>query len=539
MDTKVIIVGGGPCGLMSSLLLSRYGVPNILLEKHPGTSFHPKAMGVTRRTSEIFHQQGLLKEMEKGSLPHDFSTLQLWSKGLSGEILGRAELEPDPEGITPCPRLHCPQTHSEQVLLEAVRGEKHSDIRFDCRMNDFRQSEECVEVGYMDRKNKKSHTITAEWLIAADGAASPIRRELKIETKGPGDRGHFLNVFFRADFTPYLKDRKSILYSMLGEDFAEFFVAVNGSDLWLMHHFLQPGEDPAEYDDQKFKEIIRHAVQVDVDVEVISVSPWVMSPKVAEKWRSGRIFLTGDASARLSPAGGLGMNTGLQSVQNLAWKLASVVHGLAGEKILDTYQQERMSVIGFTFEHSEGNADEVFNIIANALSGNWESAKEKIAHSRRKGSGLGLDLGLTYPAGVLVEDGTEPPQVTDRANDYVPVARPGHRAPYLKVEACPGCDSTLDWFGKGFVLVAGNQGEGWKDASATLAAFMSEGLPLHAYQLGVDFNTDSATFQKIYGIGETGAVLVRPDGYVAARWQESSGQEPELLLSTLQVLAMR
>jgi putative polyketide hydroxylase len=125
--------------------------------------------------------------------------------------------------------------------------------------------------------------------------------------------GHFLNVMFRADYGPHLRERPAILYQTLSSDYFEFFVAINGENLWLMHHFLQPSEGPEDFPAERLQALIRDASGLPaVSVEILSVMPWVMSPKVARRYRSGRVFLVGDAAARLSPAGGLGLNTGLQ-----------------------------------------------------------------------------------------------------------------------------------------------------------------------------------------------------------------------------------
>ena len=157
--------------------------------------------------------------------------------------------------------------------------------------------------------------------------------------------------------------------------------------------------------------------------------PWVMSPKVAMRFRLGRVLLVGDAAARLSPAGGLGLNTGLQSAHNLAWKLAAVVRGEASDLLLDSYETERHGAALQTMENTNENASEVFAIVQAGLRGEWDRVRELVAHNRRAGAGLGQDLGIVYESGAIVSDGTMPPKVSDRINDYVPSACPGCRRP--------------------------------------------------------------------------------------------------------------
>jgi len=529
MDTQVAIIGGGPCGLLSSLLLARSGIRNVVFEKHPDISFHPKAMGTTRRTAEIYRQLGVLDRMREKDLPSEIETVQIWLRSFAGEELGRSPLVEVDKALTPCGRIHCPQPHTEAVLKEAVEREELSEIRFHTRVESFEDSGDGVTVSYKDQSSEDIRNLRAEWVIAADGAASPVREKLGIETRGPGDRGHFLNVYFRANYGEHLRGRDSVLYSLLGDEAFEFFVAVNGRDEWLMHHFLQEGESAEDYSPEAFQEIIRAVSGLpDEPVEVISVSPWVMSPKVATRWRAGRIFLTGDAAARLSPAGGLGMNTGLQSAFNLAWKLALVLKGQAAESLLDTYERERLGVVKFIFENAEGNADEVFEIVGAAMTGHWDVAREKIRNSRRGGSGAGVDLGLAYgEGGALVPDDTDAPSPADPVNDYVPTARPGHRAPHLAIQGENGESSTLDLFGKNFVLLCGPDGGFRREAVAAATDGRAKPPRPDVAVAGETFRTDIDAFLDLYGISSEGAVLVRPDGYVAARWPDGKEDQPD------------
>ena len=223
-----------------------------------------------------------------------------------------------------------------------------------------------------------------------------------------------------------------------------------------MHHFLQPGEKPEDYSKERFEQIIRHVSGLPEEpVEVISMRPWVMSPKVAMRFRLGRVLLVGDAAARLSPAGGLGLNTGLQSAHNLAWKLAAVVRGEASELLLDSYETERHGAALQTMENTNENAGEVFAIVEAGLRGEWDRVRELVAHNRRAGAGLGQDLGIVYERGAFVSDGTMPPKVADRINDYVPSACPGCRAPHVWILRNEGTRSILDLFEGTMVLLAG------------------------------------------------------------------------------------
>ncbi len=535
METQVAIIGGGPCGLLTGLLLARLGVRCTVLEKHPDISFHPKATGITRRTGEIYRQLGLHEQMQAGDFKEPVDALSIWSKGLAGEILGTVRVPPDPPGLTPCQRSHCPQPHTEAVLRGALEKEPLAEVRYHARMIGFREDGKGVEIDYTELDSGNDITLRAQWLVAADGAESPARARLGIGTAGPGDLGRFLNIYFRASYGSYLEGRRAVLHQSLQEDSFGFFVAVNGADLWLMHHFLQEGEEPEDYSESQLREMVIAASGLPkVPVELIHVSPWVMSPKVATELRKGRCFLTGDAAARLSPSGGLGMNTGMASAHNLAWKLAAVVHGQARQGLLDTYAVERIPAAQATFSTSLGNSEEVGKIVEAGLTGHWDQARELIGHSRRAGTGLGLDLGFAYVTGALVPDHTEVPAPEEPVNDYVPSARPGCRAPHLEITVDGKTASTLDFFGRGFCLLCGEEGENWLAAWEKNVAEIGPGLAFDVKVQGKDF--DGGAFTELYGISPKGAVLVRPDGYVAARWHDC---EPESLTPALrQVLCL-
>lgn len=515
---QVAVIGAGPCGLITSLLLARFGVPALLVEKHRGISRHPKAMGITRRTAEIYRQLGLLEAMRAGAMARPADYLSLWSRdGLTGELLGGVPFAAEREAFSPCHPFHCPQTHTEAVLLEAVRGEALIDCRFSTTMTAFQQEDGGVTLS-LEGAEGGTASLTVPYLVAADGDRSGIREQLGITRHGPGTMGRFLSVYFRAAYGERLRGRLGLLMNTLGADFFAAFVAVNGDDLWLMHHVLGPGETPQDYSPEQLAALVQRASGMpELAVEVLSVSPWSMTPSVAECWRQGRVLLVGDAAARVSPAGGLGMNNGIQSAHNLAWKLAAVLQGRAADSLLDSYQEERLAAARFTFENSQGNAQELFAIVQAGLGGDWDGARQMIASSRRAGSGYGQDFGIVYASGAIEPDGTAPQWPADQLNDYIPQARPGHRAPHCWLQRDGERISSLDLFGREPVLLCAAQAATgapapWRARWSEAAAVLREGVDFSDLQ-----PAGAPGWQELYGIGPGGAVLVRPDGYVAAR----------------------
>ncbi len=277
----------------------------------------------------------------------------------------------------------------------------------------------------------------------------------------------------------------------------------------------------AVFDEDDCRRWVRAAVGVpNLGVEVRSIGRWQMNATVADRFVQERVVLCGDAAHQFPPTGGLGVNTGLQGMHNAMWKLALCVKGLAAWSLLETYDTERRGPSERTTAQSLHNHQQVQKL-AGALYSGADSGLDVdaiLVATRRYGNHLGVEFGTVYASSAIIPDGTTTPVVADDYSDYEPSATPGCRAPHVWLGRS-ACVSTLDLFGNGFTILTGRDGTAWKTAS--LAAAAQFGVAVGCYVIGdPGLDDQHNSFLDAYGITSTGAVLVRPDGYIA--WRTSA-----------------
>ena len=391
-----------------------------------------------------------------------------------------------------------------------------SELRFGHEVVRVDAHDDRVVVDVHEPASGRRYRAEAEYLLAADGAASGIREQLAIALDGPRGLGHFVNVYFRADLDRWVAARPALLFWVASGDVRGVFQPLDARGRWLCQIAYDGSPSTLEgFTAERCIAWIRAAVgDSDATPEILSIGNWTLNGVVARELVRGRVLLVGDAAHQLPPIGGFGVNTGIQGVHNLVWKLALVRAGVAGPALLSTYEAERRAVARYNVERSLENARMVQQINA-AAEGRSLSPKAAVAASRRYGNFLGMELGFRYESAAIIPDGSEPDRVSDEVIDYVPSARPGKRAPHAWIERDGEWLSTLDLFGPQFTVVAGRDGRSWIEAAAAARARL--GVPLVAYASGADFADASGRFEERYGIGDAGAVLVRPDGHVAFR----------------------
>jgi len=542
----VAIVGGGPVGLVAALELARYGIRSLLVERHESTTWHPKARNLNTRTMEISRGWGdaVHDALVDINLPRAWTSQIIYTRTLASEELGRmptAGFSGPGRDISPEVPLLSSQDVFEPIFRKGAETTGMADLRFGheagrVRRGD-RQDDDRVVIEVAERASGKRYEIEAEFLLAADGAASGVREQLGIELDGPRGLGHFVNVYFRADLDPWVAHRPALLFWVSNGPVRGVFQPLDARGRWLCQ--IAYDGTPATFESYtagKCTEWIRAAVgDPSATPEILSIGSWTLNGVVAQRFRRGRVLLIGDAAAQLPPIGGFGVNTGIQSLHNVVWKLALVRATVAGPALLDTYETERRAVARYNVERSLENSRMVERINAAARGETQQtlSPREAVAASRRYGNFLGMELGYHYESAAIVPDDSAADRVDDEVIDYVPSARPGKRAPHAWITRAGRRDSTLDLFGPHFTLLAGSEsrgGEAAREVSRRLP-----GVPLVTHQLGADFADVEGRFAERYGIDPAGAVLVRPDGHVGFR----GSSRPEELESALRRMLAR
>ncbi|MGW7201882.1 FAD-dependent oxidoreductase [Streptomyces sp. NPDC054837] len=527
-QVPVLIVGGSLVGLSTSLFLGRLGVRHTLVERHAGTSIHPRGRGNNVRTMELFRTAGIEPGIREAAATLDDNHGILQTPTLVGDAGEWLFKEIDAGGalarFSPSSWCLCSQNDLEPVLFEHAER-LGGDLRYGTELLSFDSDPSGVTAVVKSRDTGEHTTIRADYLVAADGPRSPVREQLGIAQSGPGDLFSNVSITFRSRrLADVVGDRRFIVCYLTDPEADGALLPVDNHENWVFHAPWHPerGETLEEFTDERCAEHIRRAVGVaDLDVQVTGKAPWNAAQRVARSYRAGRVFLAGDSAHEMSPTGAFGSNTGIQDAHNLAWKLAAVLGGWAEEGLLDTYDAERRPVAEATS--------------ARAAARSVEHSHPGFAPPPGMGGGgggggpqrgiLNVVLGYRYPQGAVV--GTDPaaPVVPER---FDLSGEPGSRAPHLAVRHQGELISTLDLYERSFVLLSdADDPSGWHEAAIRLAEEMS--VPLASYRVGSASDAEltpegDTDWSAVHGTARGGAVLVRPDGFVAWR---SAGPDPD------------
>jgi 2,4-dichlorophenol 6-monooxygenase len=567
VEVPVLIVGGGGAGLTASMLLSQLGVESLLVSAWPSTSILPKAHVLSPRTMEIFCDVGVADEIYAKGTPAQNMQAAAWYAGLAGphdgygreigrlEAWGGGYTDPDYIAASACRTANLPQIRLEPILRKRAETLAGSDkVRFNHEMLSFTQHADGVIAQVLDKHTGDTHEVRCRYLLGCDGGRT-VGKLLGIQMEGVRDVMNMVSVHMTADLSRWARDPEVLIRWLVNPDFGGMWASGvlvpmgpdhwgPNSEEWVFH--LQYAVDDADALDQaKVLERMRATLGVpDLTPEVHNISHWILEALVAERFRDGRVFLLGDAAHRHPPTGGLGLNSAVQDAHNLCWKVAAVLDGAASEALLDSYELERRPVDANNADRAMKNAlnhvtvEQAIGLSPQASAAqNWDQltpiwrdvagAAEKrhrintaIAAQTMEFRHHRVDFGYNYPEGAIVDDDQTPhAEPLESIRLYQPSTRPGHPLPHAFVEYAGRRTSTAELVGAGrFLLIAGEDGHAWCEAAAKLAE--DNAIALEAVRIGVlsgDYIDIRCAWLKQREIGAQGALLVRPDRYIAWR----------------------
>ncbi|GAA0494791.1 FAD-dependent monooxygenase [Streptomyces olivaceiscleroticus] len=524
---RVLVVGGGSVGLSAALFLAHHGVETLLVESREGPSLHPRATGIGPRTVEFFREVGCEQavdaaavDMPRGNLGKitavtlaeaDLSTTMSPESRVGSARTGAAPPASPFGTLSPSVlRGTCPQSRLDAVLA-AEAPKRGATLRHSTRLVSFEQDSDGV-TAVLDGASG-TYSVRVDHLVAADGARSEVRHALGIGTSGPGAMGKpKINVLFHADLGRYTKGAAFVNCTITTPEAPGLLMTIDGTDLWTFHTEYDPdaGQRAEDFTDERCRALIRAAVgDPTLGVNVISAQSWRVRGLLADRFASGRVFLIGDAAHTVPPIGAFGLNTGIADAHNLAWKLAAVHHGEADPALLDTYATERRPVASATL-------DQAMRRLADPKL-HWASGPEAAAARIAAGvvHGPVVHMGYRYDSTAVVGARPELPSTQDLAADLD--GAPGSRLPHMWLEQDTGPVSTLDLVRSRLTVLAGPAGEAWTSATERAAEIIGVDVAVHRIGTDTTVRDPHGLWPASTGLAADGAVLVRPDGFIAWR----------------------
>lgn len=503
----VLIVGAGAAGLSTSALLAKHGVHSLLVEKRDEVFIYPKARNLSFRSLEILRELGLSDEVhaiadgvsDMRTKPTLNSTEERQAFDVDAIFAPFEDLSPEPAG------QYCPQSEFEPLLLARIRHDRN-EVRYGTELCSFEQDERGVTAVIGKRKSGATETVRADYLVAADGVHSPIREKLGVPTSGYGALPiYVVFIYFRApwrQFVPNLGDGDAV--QVKNDDVDGMFLPVRDDfGMFITTYFPDKGETAAQFTADRCRELLITAIGERADIDVVDVASWQPYERVADQFQSGRVILVGDSAHTMPPFKAGGANTAIQSAHNLAWKLAAVLNGAAGPGLLATYHTERHPVGRFNARQSlTGPSLALLRLDDN----------RPTLPPGEEAPMFALLIGYQYRSAAIISDEPADPDSVSLVEELR--GQPGTRVPHAWVVDGGKWVSTLDLIGGGFTLFTGDDGDAWNNAAESASKALR--VPIAVQRIGNDADIDGA-WAAATGLSSDGALLVRPDDFVAWR----------------------
>jgi len=559
ITTEVLIIGTGPAGSTSAALLSTYGVENIVINRYHWLANTPRAHITNQRTMEVLRDLGreVEDEVYLNATEQDLMGENVFCESLAGEEIGRMKswgTHPlsKAEHLLSSPSFmnDLPQTFMEPILFKTAckRGTR---ARMSTEYKSHVQDAEGVTTTCLDRMTGQEITIRSKYLIGADGGNSLVAENENLPFEGKMGVGGSMNIYFRADLSKYVAHRPSVLYWVMqpGANVGGIGMGlvrmIRPWNEWLIVWGYDINEPAPVVDEAMATDVARQLVgDPDLEIDLINANTWTVNDSYATEMSKGRVFIMGDAAHRHPPSNGLGSNTSIQDAFNLAWKLAAVVKGQAGEALLDSYTVERAPVakqivtranqsigeFGPIFEALGMTGGTDIELIKANMDARCDSTPEAeaqrealnaaIAFKKYEFDAHGVEMNQRYSSSAAVTDGQIEPDFTlDADLHYQPTTWPGARLPHAWLfDEAGDKHSTLDLAGGGaFTLFTGLSGRAWAEAAKDVAAKL--GIDLRAHVIGPrqEFVDHTGDWARANEVSDSGCVVTRPDQQVCWR----------------------
>lgn len=528
-NDRIAIVGGGPVGMFLALNLAALGTRSILINRELRPRHHPKGSTQNCRTMEHYRRLGFVETIRSLGLPPDMPTDVVYYTSLSGFELARIAMPSERDKLAardaaPAtdqvvePIFRCNQMHAEAALFDRVRSCNLIDTRFGWECVAWSEQADGVRVEIEDIATGRRETIHSPFLAGCDGAHGRVRQQLGIAYQGetptirPYQSGPMVSTYLRAPALHAVARERCWQYWVVNSHIRSNIVSVDGKTEFLFNTRLErPDQTP---DEAMIANAFRASIGRDIETEFIGHGTWTAGQAfVAERFGAGRVWMAGDAVHLFTPAGGFGMNTGVDDAANLGWKLAGMAQGWGGPHLLESYEAERRPIAfrntgaAKSLSHNVGNTPVGAEIGQDTPAGAAarREAGQYLSGFGAEFSSLGVQLGARYDGSpIIVPDGAAP---ADDVVEYRASSVPGGRAPHIWIgEGRAIGDSLFDRLGPGFTVL--RLGPRPPSAEGLTAAFRSRGIPVNALDV-----TDPVA-RDLY---ERDLAVVRPDQHIAWR----------------------